>query len=629
MEANNILLPFITPETKKTTDVFSNNTYSFFQLDKIDLDLIYSLYPKRERFSESVKLVKKISNQKESNDIGHLKYRFLIEACNKQDAFVTLLYIVHNLNQADMCNCNRVFKGNPIDLNDLGENNFPRIYNVNNGNAAIDNKDEDDDDIKLPKWRQNENEGVFFISDSVMPDGIGFSSHSLPPASKLAELNNQVIFLIRISSDIKDKNNRGFIGTWGLNSDTENTSEYVLQGFKRITIKSSNNKDLVDIFGKYICSKGYNIRIEKKHLEQLMIKFGKSLNYPIRELDIKNFADAVIDNHIIYRSEKTNLTITDKDFEFLKKQKTRKPGTKRDTTSNPWLELDKMIGMDEIKIEIRNLVNRLKLDKKRQKLKLPSSGINMNAVFLGSPGTNKTSTARIIAKILAYEKLIPSENFKECGKEDIVGQYVGWTAVQIKELFKSLSEDSSSGGVLFIDEAYSITEDQTCFDKEAVNTLVQCMENYRNSVMVIFGGYKQKMLEFMSKNEGLRSRVSFVFEFKNYANDALLQIFKYQASLYGFEIQTGCEESIINYFKALKNFRGESFGNGREARTLFELASLELSNRIGMKKKPNKLEVSLITIKDIENAISKALSRENVISGRIQNNKKPIGFFLE
>lgn len=625
MENKDTLLPVINLEVKRAISLGNGLTYSLFQLEKFDLESLSLLYNNRSRFREITKLMDKICAQSTSEDIDLLEFKFIIDANSKQDAFSTILYIVNRLNESNLCDCTKIYKGNTSDLNDMGEYRGPGIYNINNGIAGIqeENDDEDDSDVPVPKWQQEEKEAVFFICDY---NALGtFDYSSLPSTSKLNEISNKIIFMINITAENDKINTSNLTPFLSFNNEESSLLDYVLHGFKRIEVKNFENEELVKLFLKYISSKGFNLHVQPKFTEQEILKLRKSLNYHIRELDIKSLADAVINNYIINRNNSSERSITESSFKLFTESRSKVLKKQDASLQNPWKELDKIVGMEDIKIEIHNLVNRLKLENSRRKKGLPASGINMNAVFLGSPGTNKTSMARLLARILEYEKITPSNNFKECGKEDIVGQYVGWTAVKVRELFESISMNGTSGGVLFLDEAYSITDDQTSFDKEAINTLVQCMENFRNKVVVIFGGYKQKMLEFMNKNEGLRSRISFVIEFKNYSNKELLEITKYQASLSGFKLVEDCDMEIINYFEVIKRIRGDNFGNGREARNLFEYASLELSTRLYQKKRPSKADLINITLDDVKNAINKALQREKTITAD-RNIKRAIGF---
>lgn len=237
---------------------------------------------------------------------------------------------------------------------------------------------------------------------------------------------------------------------------------------------------------------------------------------------------------------------------------------------------------------------------------------------------DKEGRESILARILAYEGIIKNDKFKECGKEDLVGKYVGWTAAKIKEMFTEIvGNNGEGGGVLFIDEAYSLTDDQTTFDKEALTTIVQCSENYRDKVMVIFGGYKDKMIDFLNKNAGLKSRIAFTINFRDYTNRELYKIFEYHVNRNAYKLEANCEGEISNYFAQLKSLTGENFGNGREARNLYELASIEISSRVGENKKVKKSDVIVMLRDDVSNAIRKSIEREVNLT---RSEKKLIGF---
>lgn len=156
---------------------------------------------------------------------------------------------------------------------------------------------------------------------------------------------------------------------------------------------------------------------------------------------------------------------------------------------------------------------------------------------------------------MKHEGTIKGDAFRECVKSDIVGQFVGWTAANVDKMFKDMAE--AGGGVLFLDEAYTYTEkDSTCFDKEAINCIVQGMENHRE-VMCIFAGYKEPMQAFVQANPGLRSHIGFVFEFGDYNSDAMYAIAQYQAKTLGFELPDGSAEVLTVYFTELKRLQGD------------------------------------------------------------------------
>ena len=194
-------------------------------------------------------------------------------------------------------------------------------------------------------------------------------------------------------------------------------------------------------------------------------------------------------------------------------------------------------------------------------------------IFTGNPGSAKTTVARLLASILYDEHVLNKNKFIECGRQDLVGKYVGWTAKQVEAQFQK-----ARGGVLFIDEAYSLVEKEGLYGDEAINTIVQMMENYRNDVIVIFAGYPDKMERFLEKNEGLRSRIAFHVDFPDYNAEELCDILKLMSKEKGYTLDEEAEKKCRIIFDcACKN---AEFGNGRFVRNVLEQAIIKQSSRI-------------------------------------------------
>ena len=220
----------------------------------------------------------------------------------------------------------------------------------------------------------------------------------------------------------------------------------------------------------------------------------------------------------------------------------------------------------------------------------------MHMVFTGNPGTAKTTVARLLAKILRDNQILSTGYYVEVGRGDLVGKYVGWTAKNVKEKFRE-----ASGGVLFIDEAYSLVDDRSgSFGDEAINTIVQEMENHREDVVVIFAGYPDKMEEFLKKNPGLRSRIAFHVPFPDYTVDELCGITHLYAEKKGLCITSEAEKKLNDiYTVASKN---HDFGNGRFVRNMLEKATMAQASRL-VKMDPDKVnasDLSRICGEDIE-----------------------------
>lgn len=235
--------------------------------------------------------------------------------------------------------------------------------------------------------------------------------------------------------------------------------------------------------------------------------------------------------------------------------------------------LRKMIGLDKVKEVAENIIAAHKIGAMRKNAGLETNAPSRHMVFTGSPGTAKTTVARLLAGILKEESVLSTGVFVECGRSDLVGRYVGWTAKTVKEKFRK-----ARGGVLFIDEAYSLVDDSRSFGDEAINTIVQEMENSRGELLVIFAGYPDKMREFLDRNEGLRSRVAFHLDFPDYTVSELTEILRLMASERSYKLTAEAERKCVSVFE--RAVAAENFGNGRFVRNLLEQAVIRQASRL-------------------------------------------------
>lgn len=257
-------------------------------------------------------------------------------------------------------------------------------------------------------------------------------------------------------------------------------------------------------------------------------------------------------------------------------------------------ELNRMIGLEKAKEVIETAVNYYKLQKKiysdGEKIMPPA----MHMVFTGNPGTAKTTVARLFAGIMRENGLLSVGKLFEVGRADLVGKYVGWTADNIKKKFCE-----ARGSVLFIDEAYSLVDGSHSFGDEAINTIVQEMENARADTVVIFAGYPKEMEEFLQKNPGLRSRIAFHVPFDDYGTKDLVSIAELIAEKRGSRFSDEAKEKLATVFEEAR--RTSDFGNGRYARNIVEKAEMHRANRL-MKKGADAAtlhDMRLLTAEDI------------------------------
>lgn len=233
-------------------------------------------------------------------------------------------------------------------------------------------------------------------------------------------------------------------------------------------------------------------------------------------------------------------------------------------------DLNDLVGLDNVKTMLKDLVSLMEFKKKTSE-DLSIKDTNLHMVFLGNPGTGKTTVARMVANILYNLGYIDQNKLIEVSAKDLVGQYVGQTAPKTMSVI-----EKALGGVLFVDEAYSLATkpgSSTTFNEECVATLIQAMENYRDNLVVIFAGYKKEMDGFLKSNSGIVSRIGYTMDFKDYTTDELIQIFKSMFSKAGFIVS---DEAIEEVRKITDEFRNsEGFGNARFIRNLYEKAVIE------------------------------------------------------
>ena len=237
-------------------------------------------------------------------------------------------------------------------------------------------------------------------------------------------------------------------------------------------------------------------------------------------------------------------------------------------------ELSHMIGLDEAKKMINQALSYYKAQRLFADKGIKNDHPSMHMIFTGNPGTAKTTVARLFARIMKENNLLSKGNLIEVGRGDLVGKYVGWTAPTIQKKFKE-----AQGSVLFIDEAYSLVDDRDgSFGDEAINTIVQEMENHRNDVVVIFAGYPDKMESFLQKNPGLRSRIAYHVPFSDYDTESLCEIAKLIAKQKGLKFTKEAFEKLYGLFDAART--ESDFGNGRFVRNVIEKAKMAQATRL-------------------------------------------------
>jgi hypothetical protein len=235
----------------------------------------------------------------------------------------------------------------------------------------------------------------------------------------------------------------------------------------------------------------------------------------------------------------------------------------KENLDGPLAELDELIGLEPVKKQVRTQVNLIRVSQQRTAAGLPAPPTSRHLVFSGPPGTGKTTVARLYGRILASLGVLAKGQVIEVSRSDLVGQYLGSTALKTKAVF-----EQAVGGVLFIDEAFALARTfgvNSDFGQEAIDELVKLMEDRRADVVVIAAGYTDEMKQFLDMNPGLKSRFSRVVEFPQYSPDELVRIFEHQANKNHYQVDEGVRELLTAYFE------DQVTGNARDARTMFEV----------------------------------------------------------
>lgn len=258
------------------------------------------------------------------------------------------------------------------------------------------------------------------------------------------------------------------------------------------------------------------------------------------------------------------------------------------------IELKNLIGLNDVKDEIRGLIHFAQIRKAKIESELPINPPTLHLVFYGNPGTGKTMVARLIAKFYFQIGLIKTDNLIEVSRTDLVGQHIGETAIKTNDIFQK-----AIGGILFIDEAYSLySESVNDFGHEAISTLIKLMEDYRNDIVVIAAGYTKQMNKLLLSNPGFKDRFSSFVNFKDYSKNELLLIIQ---KLF-LEIKHNLTKGAIFKLELLieKLFDEKYFkGNGRSARNLFDKILVNQSTRLEKSHNIDPNELSIITPDDI------------------------------
>ena len=264
-------------------------------------------------------------------------------------------------------------------------------------------------------------------------------------------------------------------------------------------------------------------------------------------------------------------------------------------------QLDSLVGLEKIKKNVKSLINLVKVRKLREENGLSSPAISLHLVFMGNPGTGKTTVARLIAQLYHAIGVLSKGQLVEVDRSGLVAGFVGQTAIKTSEVIKK-----ALGGVLFIDEAYSLVSDEgssgSDFGGEAIETILKAMEDNRDDFVVIVAGYEELMEKFIDSNPGLESRFNRYFIFEDYNGEQLYEIFLSMCKKNQYVMDQEADKFASKFFSDLYQQRDENFGNARDVRNVFENVISIHSDRVASIEAPTKDDLMTIRKEDIEAA---------------------------
>lgn len=470
---------------------------------------------------------------------------------------------------------------------------------------------DDDDDIFFDFEEPDNEIDDTIVENSIENFAIMYESEFDTNCNSIGETITQEQMLGKPKLDYSDFKNIIFVAD-GLFTLTEKSINF-LQGFNGnvAVVLPESNKNTSAIQLLTFESDFETIKINNPNIDYFTMQFinlvkerGYKLN---KKLNIKNYIRQLI-NYRGHKFQEYDLSIyLDKNIKNLKgsTKEINELISLKDTV-NVNKSMDDIIGLDEIKDtiykEIYKNVHINQMEEKGHK----SQTSYKHIAFEGNPGTCKTTMARAVAELYQKNNII-SNGFYEFGREDLVGRYLGETSQKISRIFRM-----AKGGVIFIDEFGAIVSDTygDSYGIEALNALVRHMENNPDTIVIV-ATYPGELKKILSINPGLQSRFSKIINFPDYTQEELLNIFEFFAIKNGYTIEKGYEAIVLDYFEKIKC--NNNFGNGREARKLFEASVSELSLELFNN---NSKEIDTLTISSIRNAIS-SLSNSNKPKFRI------------